>query len=107
LIDEIGPFDEQFFLYHEEVDFAKRAADAGWETWYVPASEAVHEGMGSARGNYNVETRKQTSRRKYWVKHHGQLWYAGLVAALIGRYVLYASVLFAAVASLRSALTRR
>ena len=46
-IDEIGPFDERFFLYHEEVDYAKRAADAGWETWFVPASEAVHEGMGS------------------------------------------------------------
>ena len=107
LIDEIGPFDEQFFLYHEEVDFAKRAAEAGWETWYVPASEAVHEGMGSARGNYNVETRKQTSRRKYWVKHHGQLWYASLVGALIGRYVLYASVLVAGIASLRSALSRR
>ncbi len=49
-IDAIGPFDERFFLYHEEVDYAKRAADAGWETWFVPASEAVHEGMGSARG---------------------------------------------------------
>ena len=50
LLDEIGHFDERFFLYHEEVDFAKRAADAGWETWYVPSSEAVHEGMGSAQG---------------------------------------------------------
>jgi GT2 family glycosyltransferase len=92
LIDEIGPFDEQFFLYHEEVDFAKRAADAGWETWFVPSSEAVHEGMGSAKGQYSVEQRKQRSRRKYWIKHHGQLWYASLVAALVGRYALYAAV---------------
>ncbi len=60
LIAEIGPFDERFFLYHEEVDYAKRAHDAGWETWFVPASEAVHEGMGSARGQYSVEARKQT-----------------------------------------------
>ena len=75
MMHEIGVFDEQFFLYHEEVDYAKRAADAGWESWYVPASEAVHEGMGSAKGQYNVETRKQTSRRKYWIKHHGYPWY--------------------------------
>ena len=88
-IDAIGPFDERFFLYHEEVDYAKRAADAGWETWFVPASEAVHEGMGSARGQYNVEKRKQTSRRKYWIKHHGRAWYYALVAALVGRFVLY------------------
>jgi N-acetylglucosaminyl-diphospho-decaprenol L-rhamnosyltransferase len=97
VIDAIGPFDERFFLYHEEVDFAKRAADAGWETWYVPASEAVHEGMGSARGRYNVENRKQTSRRKYWLKHHGRAWYYSLVGALVGRYALYAGVAVGAV----------
>ena len=97
VIDAIGPFDERFFLYHEEVDFAKRAAGAGWETWYVPASEAVHEGMGSARGQYNVEKRKQTSRRKYWLKHHGRAWYYSLVGALVGRYALYAGVAVGAV----------
>ena len=93
MLDEIGYFDERFFLYHEEVDLSQTPADAGWETWYVPASEAVHEGMGSARGQYNVEARKQRSRRAYWLKHHGPVWYATLVAALVGRYVLYAAVL--------------
>lgn len=97
MLDEIGMFDERFFLYHEEVDYAKRAADAGWETWFVPASEAVHEGMGSARGQYNVEKRKQASRRKYWIKHHGRAWYYGLVGALAGRYALYAGVVATAV----------
>ena len=107
LIDEIGPFDERFFLYHEEVDYAKRAAEAGWETWYVPASEAIHEGMGSARGNYDVETRKQTSRRKYWIKHHGIAWYATLVAALVGRYVAAALLLVALVRTLGRLVARR
>jgi GT2 family glycosyltransferase len=92
MLDEIGVFDERFFLYHEEVDLAKRAADAGWETWYVPSSEAMHEGMGSARGRYSVESRKQRSRRAYWMKHHGPIWYGSLVAALVGRYALYAGV---------------
>ncbi len=105
-IDELGGFDERFFLYHEEVDFAKRAAVAGWQTWYVPASEAVHEGMGSARGNYNVESRKQTSRRKYWIKHHGRSWYYGLVAALVGRYALYAAILGGSVLAVRRAFQR-
>jgi len=101
VLEQIGPFDERFFLYHEEVDFAKRAAAAGFETWYVPSSEAVHEGMGSARGQYDVEKRKQASRRKYWRKHHGLLWYAALVAALVGRYLLYSAALLAALATLR------
>ena len=107
LLDEIGFFDERFFLYHEEVDFARRAANAGWETWYVPASEAIHEGMGSARGQYNVEKRKQRSRRKYWIKHHGRLWYAALVAALVGRYVAYAAPPLALALLVRRAFARR
>jgi GT2 family glycosyltransferase len=97
LFATIGTFDERFFLYHEEVDFAKRAADAGFETWFVPASEAIHEGQGSAHGQYSVEAHKQRSRRAYWIKHHGRVWYALLVAALVGRYALYAGVVAGAV----------
>ena len=106
MIAQIGPFDERFFLYHEEVDYAKRAAEAGWETWFVPASEAVHEGEGSAKGQYSVEARKQRSRRKYWIKHHGYVWFYALNAALIGRYALYLGVLAAAVAAGRRLLRR-
>jgi N-acetylglucosaminyl-diphospho-decaprenol L-rhamnosyltransferase len=105
-LEMIGPFDERFFLYHEEVDFAKRAADAGWETWFVPASEAVHEGMGSARGQYSVEQRKQTSRRKYWIKHHGRVWYYSLAGALVGRYALYAGAVAGAAVLARRLLIR-
>lgn len=103
----IGTFDESFFLYHEEVDFAKRAHDAGFETWFVPSSEAVHEGRASARGQYDVERVKQRSRRLYWHKHHGGAWYASLVAALVGRYVVYAGVVVALVALAGKALRPR
>jgi len=89
LLDAIGLFDERFFLYHEEVDLEKRAALANWETWFVPQSEAVHEGRASARGAYSVDARKQRSRRMYWLKHHGPVWYGTLVTALVGRYALY------------------
>jgi GT2 family glycosyltransferase len=106
MMAEIGPFDERFFLYHEEVDYAKRAADAGWETWFVPSSEAVHEGQGSAKGQYSVEARKQRSRRKYWIKHHGYAWFFALNAALIGRYLLYLGVLVAAFTASRRLLRR-
>ncbi|MGH7707821.1 MAG: glycosyltransferase family 2 protein [Vulcanimicrobiaceae bacterium] len=106
LFDAIGVFDERYFLYHEEVDFAKRAAAAGFETWYVPTSEAVHEGMGSARGQYNVEQRKQRSRRAYWIKHHGRLWYGSLVAALVGRFALYLGAFALVVVAVRRLVGR-
>ena len=57
-------FSTYVFLYHEEVDFARRAANVGWETWYVLRSCARHEGEGSARGQYRVVARKQRSRRR-------------------------------------------
>lgn len=43
-----GPWDESFFLYSEETDFALRARDAGLVTRYVPAARAIHLGGGSS-----------------------------------------------------------
>jgi N-acetylglucosaminyl-diphospho-decaprenol L-rhamnosyltransferase len=40
--DQCGPWDESFFLYSEETDFALRARDAGFATRYLPAATAVH-----------------------------------------------------------------
>lgn len=46
--DRCAPWDESFFLYSEETDFALRARDAGFATRYVPSALAVHLGGGSA-----------------------------------------------------------
>ena len=80
LIQEIGPLDEGFFLYFEEVDFFYRAAKAGWQTWYVPAAKVMHI-EGAATGIKSDKRRPQywyDSRRRYFIKHHGVL---GLVCA--------------------------
>ena len=67
----------------------------------------MHEGMGSARGQYNVETRKQRSRRAYWLKHHGFVWYATLATALVLRYVLYLALAAGGIAVARRVVRRR
>ena len=36
------PFDEGMRMYVEDIDLAYRAAQAGWERWYVPAARVVH-----------------------------------------------------------------
>ena len=44
VISQIGLLDEGFHVWFEEVDFCKRAADADWETWYVPTAHVTHVG---------------------------------------------------------------
>jgi hypothetical protein len=43
LIDVIGTFDEQYFIYLDDVDFCMRASKAGFVTVYVPSSKIWHK----------------------------------------------------------------
>jgi N-acetylglucosaminyl-diphospho-decaprenol L-rhamnosyltransferase len=69
--EEIGFFDEDFFVYSDEVDFCKRLALAGWHTLYVPAARAVHHEQLSTG---NVPARRivefSRNRNRYMRKHH-------------------------------------
>lgn len=47
IFDTIGGFDEDFFLYGEDLDFCKRIYDKGWKTMYVHDAEIVHLGGAS------------------------------------------------------------
>jgi GT2 family glycosyltransferase len=40
--DQLGGLDESFFLYYEDVDFCRRAADRGWGVWFDPGLEVTH-----------------------------------------------------------------
>ncbi|MBD3281561.1 glycosyltransferase [Candidatus Uhrbacteria bacterium] len=42
VIDEIGYFDEKFFMYFEEVDICRRAWKYNWRVVYVPQAQLVH-----------------------------------------------------------------
>ena len=42
LARELGGFDEDFFLYYEDVDLCRRAHAAGWSVWYDPAVRVTH-----------------------------------------------------------------
>ncbi|MBR0685647.1 glycosyltransferase family 2 protein [Bradyrhizobium manausense] len=42
VVEKIGGLDENYFLYFEETDFCHRSSQAGFQTWYVPASRVMH-----------------------------------------------------------------
>ena len=70
LYERLGGFDEAFFLYSEEVDLLRRAAEAGAETWYDPAAEVVHVWGGTA-GRASALTLEEQARShvRYLCKH--------------------------------------
>ncbi len=46
--ESIGGFDEDYFLYFEEVDLSLRLSKAGMDTIYWPLVRAIHTGHGSS-----------------------------------------------------------
>jgi N-acetylglucosaminyl-diphospho-decaprenol L-rhamnosyltransferase len=42
VLDTVGPLDEGFFLYVEDIDWARRMHDAGWQIYYVPQAKIIH-----------------------------------------------------------------
>ena len=91
VIEEIGGFDETFFLYFEETDLCRRAARAGWRTHYVPTSTVAH--IGSASTGMKSWGRTPPywfdSRLHYFVKTHGAPYAALATLARIGGSALY------------------
>lgn len=68
-LDEVGPFDEAFFMYVEDLDLCTRMRRAGWEVWFTPALEVVHEGGTVTRGKRRMTLEHSRSMYRYFVKH--------------------------------------
>jgi len=64
--------DPAFFVYSDEVDFARRLRDAGWESLYVPAAQAVHHEQLSNDpvGGRSRIVELARNRDLYMRKHH-------------------------------------
>jgi hypothetical protein len=74
VFDDVGLFDENFFLYFEETDLCRRAAQAGWECWFVREATVMHE-RAAATGIKDTSRPMPAywfdSRRYYFLKQGG------------------------------------
>ena len=77
VFEELGGFDERFFLYSEEVDLCTRARAAGWEVRYVPQATVMHL-IARRRGDPHQERLLAWARLVYLAK-----WYRGYERALM------------------------
>lgn len=90
-LDQIGLFDETFFLYFEETDLCRRLAKAGGQVHFVRESAVAH--IGSVSTGMKTWSRVPDywfrSRHHYFAKNHGRLYAAGAtLAQLLGSAVL-------------------
>ena len=67
--DAVGLFDEDFFMFSEEVDWLTRFRRAGWKVLFFPGAEVVHVGGASHGGQLYVENLR--GQLRFFAKHKG------------------------------------
>ncbi len=68
-LEQVGGFDEAFFLYAEETDLMERWRERGWRLSYEPAARVAHAGGRS--GGDRLFGQLHASLVRYERKHHG------------------------------------
>lgn len=90
VLDKVGPFDERFFLYYEEVDLCRRVIAAGHDVMYWPEIEVIHLGGESSKtvkrltfssSGSQLALWRMRSALMYYRKHHG--WLGAMGARLL------------------------
>jgi N-acetylglucosaminyl-diphospho-decaprenol L-rhamnosyltransferase len=70
--EEVGLFDERYFMFSEEVDWCYRFRKAGWSVVFVPDAEVVHVGGASWKKEFDPMFREQVrGHLRFLAEHKG------------------------------------
>lgn len=100
--EKVGGFDENFFMYFEEIDLCRRIKMIGGKIYFYPFLEIIHYKGGSSQ--------KTTVRR---IEYYQSMWYyhkkytGNLGGALIRFSIIFSSLLFLFVYLLKLPLKRK
>jgi GT2 family glycosyltransferase len=96
VLDEIGGFDEAFFMYGEDIDLSYRIQKSGYKNYYLAETEIIHfKGESTRRGSLNYVRMFYTAMSIFVKKHYGgtkagvfntalhiAIWIRAIIAAL-------------------------
>lgn len=82
LFNDIGGFDERFFMYFEEADFCFRIKENGYKVLYYPKAKVTHFVGRSSQNKEWIEKTFEQSRFRFFRKYHG------LIPAFFGEFAL-------------------
>lgn len=80
-LDQTGGFDEDFFMYGEDVDLSYRILKAGWENWYIPTRMLHYKGESTNKTSYRYAQVFYDAMLIFFRKHFSNL--SGFFAAVV------------------------
>lgn len=87
VLDKIGLFDENIFMYGEESDLCYRERQAGYEVKFIPESKIIHL-CGESSKNLNKQKMIQESLLYWYKKNLGFMSFVMLKFAIITTYIV-------------------
>ncbi|MEB2345457.1 MAG: glycosyltransferase family 2 protein [Deltaproteobacteria bacterium] len=86
VLETLGPMDDGYFMYFDDVDYCRRAWRSGFEVLHWPAARVVHLRGGTSPLKAAIAARRPPppyyyhSRARYFAKFYGRygLWFANL-----------------------------
>jgi GT2 family glycosyltransferase len=87
--DAVGLLDEGLFMYGDDVDWCRRCWKGGWQVFFYPGAQAIHD-RGKITAHYPVRfaVAQQRSVLYYWSKHHGLLGQLGIGSIMLFHHLL-------------------
>lgn len=91
IFEKAGMFDEEFFLYFEEYDLAKRVKKLGYKNYIIPKSKIFHIWEASTKKRKDIDRIFAKSRYIFFKKHYGSLF--ALIINIVSNFGKYEFIL--------------
>lgn len=71
MVDEVGPLDERFYMYCEDIDWCRRMREKGWKLYFLPEAQALHYRGGSTnKDSYRMIIVYHQSLCRFYKKYY-------------------------------------
>jgi GT2 family glycosyltransferase len=91
-IEEVGPLDENIFMYAEDVDICYRARKSGWQVMLLPQAQIIHKGFQSGSSEKSILGEYQGL--KYIFQKHKPAWEMPLLRCFLKLGALLRLIIF-------------